>query len=345
MTARSLHNWVAAAPRTKRGSCAAILTLVAADAFATGAVAAPADKCEANRRFAVVVHGGEMSKPVQDNRRLAAMREALTKARAALAAGAHALDVVETIVRTFEDSGVFNAGRGAIANAGGFVETDASIMDGRDLSAGSVASMTHVKNPVSAARLVMEKSPHVLMVGDRGEAFVHSIGAETVDAKYFISNGPKPAPAAEGSHGTVGAVALDRCGHIAAATSTGGYDAKVPGRVGDSPIVGAGVYADDAVGGFSATGHGELFIRYSIAKDVADRMRYLHEPIAAAMRFDIQRRLDPKTGGDGALIGLDRHGNVAMIWNAVGMFRGYATDAEAPVVAEYEGPATSHRRR
>jgi beta-aspartyl-peptidase (threonine type) len=142
----------------------------------------------------------------------------------------------------------------------------------------------------------------------------------------------------------VGAVVLDRCGDIAAATSTGGYDAKVPGRVGDSPIVGAGVYADSAVGGFSATGHGELFIRYSIAKDVADRMHYLNEPLEKAMRHDILRRLDPKHGGDGALIGLDRRGNVAMIWNALGMFRGYATDEEAPVVAQYDGPTHSRRR-
>jgi L-asparaginase / beta-aspartyl-peptidase len=329
--------------RNRRGWRVAILACTLATFSAAGA-AAPADQCIAHARFAIVVHGGEMSKPVEDNGRLAVMRDTLAKARAALAGGAHSLDVVEMVVRTFEDSGVFNAGRGAIANAGGFVETDASIMDGRDLNAGSVASMTHVKNPVAAARLVMEKSPHVLMVGDRGETYVHALGAETVEASYFLRNAKPPQPT-ERSHGTVGAVALDRCGHIAAATSTGGYDAKVPGRVGDSPVVGAGVYADDAVGGFSATGHGELFIRYSIAKDVADRMRYLHEPLAVAMRFDILRRLDPKHGGDGALIGLDRRGNVAMIWNAAGMFRGYATDAEAPVVAQYEGPTTNRRRR
>jgi beta-aspartyl-peptidase (threonine type) len=284
------------------------------------------------------------------------MRDTLAKAREALRSGAHALDVVETVVRTFEDSGSFNAGKGAIANRADFVETDASIMDGDGLRAGSVASMTHIKNPVSAARLVMEKSPHVLMVGDRGEAFVKSVGAETVEPSYFVPvriappaqpdssseavGQPKGAP-----HGTVGAVALDRCGHIAAATSTGGYDAKVPGRVGDSPIVGAGIYADDAVGGFSATGHGELFIRYGIAKDVADRMRYAHERLERAMRDNIMGRLkDPMHGGDGGLIGLDRQGNVAMVWNALGMFRGYTTDLEEPYVAIAEGRTHSRRR-
>ena len=265
------------------------------------------------------------------------------KARAALAGGAASLDVVETVVRTFEDSGVFNAGRGAIANAGGFVETDASIMDGRDLRAGSVASMTHVKNPVSAARLVMEKSPHVMMVGDRGEAFVRSLGAETVDTSYFIRKPGRGRPRVRTARSarwrwTVAGTLPPR--HRPAVTTP-----RCPAASATSPIVGAGVYADDAVGGFSATGHGELFIRYSIAKDVADRMHYLHESLETAMRYDIQHRISPKTGGDGALIGLDRHGNVAMIWNDVGLYRGYATDAEAPVVAAYEGPTTSHRRR
>ena len=138
-------------------------------------------------------------------------------------------------------------------------------------------------------------------------------------------------------------MALDRCDHIAAATSTGGYDAKIPGRVGDSPIVGAGVYADDRVAGFSATGHGEYFIRFSIAKDVADRMAYGHQSIDEAMKADIKNELGAFGDADGALIGIDSHGHVSMIWNSVGLFRGYATDAEAPVVAEYEGSSASRR--
>lgn len=285
-----------------------------------------------------------MSTPILDVGRSDAMRAALTDARAQLAAGAHAVDVVEKIVMRFEDSGLFNTGKGAIANAAGQVETDASIMDGSSMAAGAVASMTHVKNPVHAARLVMDAGRHVLMVGDRGEAYVKSLGSEMVPMTYFIKAkaAATTAPAAE--HGTVGAVALDRCGHIAAATSTGGYDAKIPGRVGDSPIVGAGVYADDAVAGFSTTGHGEYFIRLSVPKDVADRMRYAHQSLAAAVKADIHDRLGAYKDADGGMIGIDTHGNVAMDWNNVGMFRGYATDAEAPVVAEYGGPKASRPR-
>jgi isoaspartyl peptidase/L-asparaginase-like protein (Ntn-hydrolase superfamily) len=314
--------------------------------FAVASANAAAAQCSQHARFAVVVHGGEISKPLAAADRLDIMRAALTKARAELAQGASSLDVVEETVRDFEDSGAFNAGKGAIANAAGVVETDASIMDGNGLRAGAVASMLHVKNPVHAARLVMEGGRHVLLVGDRGEAYVKSLGAETVPNSYFIKSKPVDhAAAGAPDHGTVGAVALDRCGHIAAATSTGGYDAKIPGRVGDSPIVGAGVYADDAVGGFSATGHGEYFIRFSVAKDVADRMRYAHQSLAAAMKADIHDRLGAYKDADGALIGLDARGNVAMDWNAVGLFRGYATDTEAPVVAEYDGMKTSNPRR
>ena len=309
--------------------------------FATSAAAD--DPCTGQSRFAVVVHGGEINEQVPDNGRLAAMHTALAEARTRLAAGSSGLDVVDTIVRRFEDSGVFNAGRGAIANAQGVVETDASVMDGNGLRSGAVASMLHIRNPVHAARLVMESGRHVLMVGDRGETYVKSLGAATVPDDYFIKAKRTPARAPE--HGTVGAVALDRCGHIAAATSTGGYDAKIPGRVGDSPIVGAGVYADDAVGGFSATGHGEYFIRLSVAKDVADRIHYGHQSLAEAMRTDIHDRLGVYKDADGALIGIDRNGDVAMDWNAVGLFRGYATDAEAPTVAEYAGPRQSRPRR
>ena len=298
-----------------------------------------AEQCHPQQIFAVVVHGGEISQRVTDNGRLAAMEAALVRARAELAANKSSLNVVETIVRQFEDSGLFNAGRGAIADAAGMVETDASIMDGRDQRAGAVASMLAVRNPVHAARLVMEYSPHVLLVGDRGEGFVKKLGAATVSPSYFIHNTQHPAA----GHGTVGAVALDRCGHIAAATSTGGYNAKIPGRVGDSPIVGAGVYADDRVAGFSATGHGEYFIRFSIARDVADRMAYAHQSMDEAMAFDIKNKLGAFKDADGALIGIDSRGHVAMIWNSVGLFRGYATDSEKPIVAEYEGPSASRR--
>ncbi len=310
-------------------------------AFALASPAFAAEPCDARKTFAVVVHGGVISKPTEDKGRLAAMKKALTDARGALAKGAVSLDVVETIVRTFEDSGIFNAGRGAVANAGGFVETDASIMDGRDLRSGAVASMTGIKNPVVAARLVMEKSPHVLMVGDRGETYVKSLGAESVPRDYFVKY--KKRAGEVRPHGTVGAVALDRCGHSAASTSIGGFGVKVPGRVGDSPIVGAGVYANDEVGGFSATGHGEIFIRFSVAKDVAARMEYGGQSIEEALQTVIHDKLKAMKE-EGALIGIDREGHVATAWSGTGLFRGFATDAEPPVVALHEGPSASQPR-
>jgi beta-aspartyl-peptidase (threonine type) len=320
------------------------LAIVAA-MVVTPAVAAGADKCTAHTRFAVVAHGGSLSERVEDNGRTPALRAALERARADLAGGAQALDTVERVVRALEDSGAFNAGRAAIANTAGQVETDASIMDGRTMRAGAVASMTRIKNPVTAARLVMEKSPHVMMVGDRGQAYVLSLGAEQVPPSYFIRTQTRPIPA-QPSHpgGTVGAVALDRCGHIAAATSTGGYRTKIPGRVGDAPIIGASTYAEDGVAGFSATGHGEFFIRFSISRDTADRMRYLREPLETAMRYNINRRLN-RRAGDGALIGIDRHGNVYVAWNDVGVYRGFATDEEPVVVGAYAGPVRSRPRK
>lgn len=300
------------------------------------------DVCHAQTVFAVAVHGGALSEKMEGSVRLAAMKKALTAARASLAAGAASLDVVETVVHSFEDSGSFNAGKGAIADAAGIVETDAAIMDGNGLRAGAVASMTAIRNPIHAARLVMDANRHVLMVGDRGQAYAEKLGAESVPSSYFAKTG-KVERKAIPEHGTVGAVALDRCGHIAAATSTGGFDAKVPGRVGDSSIVGAGVYAADDAGGFSATGHGEYFIRYSVSKDVADRIRYGHRSLDDAMKADVFDTLKPLKAEAG-LIGIDRGGNVGMYWNTVGMFRGYATDAEAPIVAEYEGPTSSKPR-
>jgi L-asparaginase / beta-aspartyl-peptidase len=314
--------------------------------FLNPCIAGPQD-CQARTTFAVAVHGGEFSQKVEGAGRLTAMKAALEQARTSLKAGARSLDVVEDIVRGFEDSGAFNTGRGAIANLAGQVETDAAIMDGDGLRSGAVASMTRVKNPIRAARLVMDAGRHVLMVGDRGQAYVEKLGAETAPEDYFLNTGktsPMPQETLTPEHGTVGAVALDRCGHLAAATSTGGFDAKVPGRVGDSPLVGDGVYAADGVAAFSATGFGEYFIRFNIAKDASDRMRYAKQPLGKAMHavlFDVLKPLK----AEGGMVGIDAKGNVAMQFNALGMFRGYATDAEAPIVAQYEGSTASKPRK
>jgi beta-aspartyl-peptidase (threonine type) len=292
------------------------------------------DVCTAHGNFAVAVHGGALSNVRERGPELAIIKTALTEARADLKNGVSAVDTVEKLVRTFEDSGHFNTGKGAIANQAGQVETDAAIMDGNGLRAGGVASMTAVKNPVVAARLVMDANRHVLVVGDRGQAYVQSLGAAMVTPDYFVNTGkprlePKP-------HGTVGAVALDRCGHLAAATSTGGFDAKVPGRVGDSPLVGDGVYAADGVAAFSGTGHGEFFIRFNAAKDAADRIAYAKTPLAKAMKIELFDVLK-KAGAEGGMIGIDAKGHVALNCNGVGMLRGYATDRDEPVAAAYDG--------
>lgn len=305
--------------------------------------AAGAEICVNQKTFAVAVHGGATSRKTDGTARLEAMTAALTEAREKLRRGASSLDVVEALVAGFEDSGIFNAGRGAIANQAGLVETDASIMDGNGLRAGSVASMTAVKNPVKAARLVMEANRHVLMVGDRGQGYVLRLGAEPVlESGYFKNNARLDAPGTgtndteDKPHGTVGAVALDRCGHLAAATSTGGFDAKIPGRAGDSPIVGAGVYAADGVAAFSSTGHGEYFIRFNAAKDAADRIRYGRASLVRAMKAELFGVLKP-AGGEGGMIGIDAKGNVALLYNGLGMLRGFATNRIAPKVAQEAG--------
>jgi len=323
-----------------------IFALAFASLFLVPATAAP-EACNAKAVFAVAAHGGVFSRQNEGAARLAAMQDALERARTELRDGASSIDVVERIVRTFEDSGAFNAGKGAIANAAGQVETDASIMDGNGLRSGAVASMTRVQNPVAAARLVMDANVHVLVVGDRGQAYAEKLGAAMVPESYFVNTGHVTRPLQQEMdkpHGTVGAVALDRCGHLAAATSTGGFDAKVPGRVGDSPLVGDGVYAADGVAAFSATGHGEFFIRYNVTKDAADRIRYAHHTLKNAMNAELFSVLKP-LNAEGGLIGIDAKGDVGMYFNSLGMFRGYATDREAPVVAQYEGATASKPRR
>lgn len=294
-------------------------------------------ECVAQRTYVLLLHGGTLEVRKDVTQRLHVLRETLTQGREQLRRGASALDVAESTVQLLEDSGAFNAGRGANANRAGFMETDASIMDGRDMRAGAVASMTHLRNPVSAARLVMEKTPHVFLVGDRGEETLVQLGAKTVDAGYFINRQPA-APADLRPHGTVGAAVLDRCGHLAAATSTGGFGAKIPGRVGDSPIVGAGVFADDSTVAMSATGHGEFFIRFSVARNIADRIKYLHESVQAAADQVIRGDLPKLDVDEAGVIAVDAQGHVAMTFHAEGMSRGIASDSVPPTVLAYEPP-------
>lgn len=303
-------------------------------AVAQVASAQPVTPCAAQENFTLVMHGGTTRTGRTNDARLAFMKGLLTKAKNDLQLGAHGLDVVEEVVSQMEDSGLFNAGRASIANRDGFIETDASIMDGRNLDAGAVASMRHIKNPVRAARLVMEQTPHVMMVGDRGEAAVTGLGAETVTSDYFLRDQTKNT---DKKHGTVGAAVLDRCGNLAAATSTGGYGAKIPGRVGDSPVIGAGVHAKNGVMAGSATGHGEYFIRHAAVKSIAARIEYGEESLtdAAQKIIDEMAANGGERGGKGGVVTVDAHGNIAMPFSTDGMVRGVVTHDTAAEVADF----------
>ncbi|RKH34032.1 isoaspartyl peptidase/L-asparaginase [Corallococcus praedator] len=375
------------------------------------------------------MHGGAgvISRENLSPEREAAMRAVLTQAlqagHAVLAKGGRSLDAVTAAIHVLEDSPYFNAGKGAVFNHDGVNELDAALMDGKTRAAGAVAGVRHIQNPIDLARRVMEKSPHVMMVGDGAEAFAQSQGMPLVDAKYFYTEerwqglqraleqekakaappatpsqppatqppagtpgaapvspgeppatpgaspvspaspstqqGPQPAtpgqpPATSGKSpasslepgmdpvtgdhkfGTVGAVALDQQGNLAAGTSTGGMTNKRFGRVGDSPIIGAGTYADERCA-VSATGHGEFFIRYTVARDICARVEYQDLPLPEAANVVIHDVL-VKAGGEGGVIAMDRQGTVAMPFNSTGMYRGYIGEDGTPSVAIFQQP-------
>ena len=288
----------------------------------------------------LVMHGGAgvVAKEVTPERERevrATLERALKAGYAILQGGGTSLDAVSATIVPLEDSPLFNAGKGAVFNHDGRNELDASIMDGATLRAGSVANVHKVRNPILLARAVMEKSAHVMLVGDGAEAFAQSIGMALVEPKYFYTEGrwqelqkalqeeqqkaadPGKAP----HHGTVGAVALDQAGHLAAGTSTGGMTNKRWGRVGDSPVIGAGTYAN-AKCAVSATGWGEFYIRANAAHDICARVEYKGEPVAQAAD-DVVLGIVPKLGGDGGVIALDAAGNIAMPFNTEGMYRGW----------------------
>jgi beta-aspartyl-peptidase (threonine type) len=264
----------------------------------------------------------------------AAMNDALMAGYRVLAAGGASLDAVESAIVILEDSPLFNAGKGAVFTHEGTNELDASSMDGGTLKAGAVAGLKHIKNPIRLARLVMEKSPHVMMSGEGAEAFAKEQGGiEFVDQKYFYTDrawkalqdalaAEQKAAQADDHHGTVGAVALDQHGNLAAGTSTGGLTNKRFGRIGDSPIIGAGTYANNQSCGISSTGVGEFWIRYTVAHDICARVQYRSTPIQTAADDVVQGVLKP-IGGEGGVIGLDARGNVMMSFNTTGMGRGY----------------------
>ncbi|ESQ16383.1 MAG: hypothetical protein N838_26595 [Thiohalocapsa sp. PB-PSB1] len=278
--------------------------------------------CEANDRFVLLAHGGAGAGDLPldtQQAQIAVLHQALHMGGKQLQSGATATETVARVIQMLEDSPWFNAGRGAIPNRAGFVELDASIMRGRDRNAGAVAAVRTIKNPILAARAAMEQSDHLMFVDRGAENFARTQGLELMSPEYFLVD-PNSARPSDKKTGTVGAVALDRCGHLAAGTSTGGYTSKAPGRVGDSPIIGAGTWADNRSCAVSATGWGEFFIRQGAARDVAARVEYLGEsPLAAARQVLASIR---KAGATGGLIVLDRQGRVAWPYTSRGMLRG-----------------------
>src|SRR6476659_6954288 len=299
------------------------------------------------KQIGLAIHGGagtiERSSlsPEKEHESRAGLERALTAGYEVLNGGGSSLDATEATVRVLEDDRLFNAGRGSVFTSAGTNEMDASIMDGKTLKAGAVGSVQHIKNPINLARLVMEKSPHVMLDCAGAEAFAKTNGIELVDQKYFFTqqrwDALQKMKAAEKNrasgdvtsffitnedrHGTVGAVALDKDGNLAAATSTGGTTNKMPGRIGDTPVIGAGTYANDQTCAVSCTGDGEYFIRAAAAHDVSALMQYrgLKLQEAAQTVLDTVKQL----GGTGGLIAIDRNGEIALPFNTNGMYRGY----------------------
>ncbi|KIO78506.1 isoaspartyl peptidase [Pedobacter lusitanus] len=309
------------------------------------------------QKYIMVIHGGAgtITRKNMSAEKEAAYVAALTKALQTgydvLKSGKTSLDAVEATIHIMEDSPLFNAGKGAVFTHDGKNEMDAAVMDGKTLMAGAVAGVTTIKNPISAARAVMEKSEHVMMVGRGAELFAKQAGIEIVNPKYFytkerwdglqraikedstksvLDHGNKKSMKLgtvnhDYKFGTVGAVALDKSGNLAAGTSTGGMTNKKYGRVGDSPIIGAGTYANNATAGISCTGWGEFYIRNVVAHDISAMMEYKKLSVDEAAKAVLDKV--GKMGGDGGLIALDAKGNVTMPFNTEGMYRGTVTEA------------------
>lgn len=317
--------------------------LIACCLFGTAAMA---QTTESKPPIAIAIHGGagtilpESMTPQQEAAYHAMLEVALQTGYSVLQEGGSSVDAVAAAITVLEDSPLFNAGKGAVFTADGKNELDASIMNGATLQAGAVAGVTRIKNPIRLARLVMGNSKHVLLAREGAEAFAAEHGMPLVEPEYFRTEERwqqlqklKAAEAKQSAAlddweyarlalGTVGAVALDAQGNLAAGTSTGGMTNKHWGRIGDSPIIGAGTYAENGVCAVSATGHGEYFIRNVVAYDICARAKYLHISLAEAAEAVINDKL-VKKGGDGGVIVMDAEGNISQPFNTPGMYRGY----------------------
>jgi beta-aspartyl-peptidase (threonine type) len=284
-------------------------------------------------KFTVVIHGGAgtINESMPDSIKeeyYSSLRKALQIGKDILANGGTSMDAVETVLRYFEEDPKFNAGIGAVYTSAGTHELDASIMEGKDLSCGAVAGVEHIAHPISLARLVMEKSPHVLLADGGAEEFAKKMGIELVANSYFDTPERRRQleeymkKSKEGGHGTCGCVALDEYGNLAAGTSTGGMTGKMPGRIGDSPLIGDGTYADNKTCAVSGTGWGEKFIKHAVAFNITVLMAYKGMSLKDATNEVIYNVLQPDDGG---VIAVDKDGNYAMEFNTSGMFRGVAT--------------------
>lgn len=293
-------------------------------------------------RAVLAIHGGagtirrESLTPEREEAYHQGLRTALRAGHLVLAAGGSALDAVTAAVMALEEDPLFNAGRGAVFTSAGENEMDAAVMDGRDRRAGAIAGICGPRHPVLAARAVMERTEHVFLAGEGARRFCREAGLEHMDPSWFRTERRWQALQEElerrrqalpddgdpaRKHGTVGAVACDAAGNLAAATSTGGMTGKTPGRVGDSPVIGAGTWADNATCAVSATGHGEFFIRYAAGHEIDARMRWAGQGLEQAAEDVVQALLGP-VGGSGGLIAVDARGRVALPFNCEGMYRG-----------------------
>jgi len=285
------------------------------------------------QEWAIVIHGGagnmtiESLTPELDKEYRASLTAALNTGKKILAEGGSALDAVEQTLRLMEDNPLFNAGKGAVFTHDGKNELDAAIMDGSNLAAGAVAGVTDIKNPITAARRVMTNSPHVLLSGTGASQFAKEQGLDIVPASYFYTDrrfNELQEILKKEKNGTVGCCALDKNGNLAAGTSTGGMPNKKYNRIGDSPIIGAGTYANNNTCAVSSTGHGEFFIRYTVAHDISALIEYKGLTLKEASELVVNEKL-VKAGGSGGVICVDRSGNISMPFNSTGMFRGFAT--------------------
>ncbi len=319
--------------------------------------------------IALVLHGGAgnitpgVLTPEKESAYTKKMNEALLAGYEILKNGGNSVDAVEKVLRIMENSRLFNAGRGAVRTNKGEIELDAAIMDGRTLKVGSIAGVSHIKNPISLARQIMDNAPCIFLSGKGAEEFAVGQGIHLVDSLYFLSDEARAEiekknleeknkknktikhkrtrhvsivenePTID-KYGTVGCIALDKDGNLAAGTSTGGIENKLSGRIGDSPIIGAGTYANNNTCAVSCTGQGEYFIRNVVAYDVSCLLEYKGMSLNDAANYVIKDKMK-EIGGTGGLIALDRYGNISIIFNTPGMFRGFITDKGKPTVKMY----------